>query len=92
MRVVKPEAYAGIYEEIAEQIDCETAMKIFQMLRGQMVVFPQRLYNQEYVRSFIRENSGQYTIRELSVRFGYSDRRIRQFLSEEKQARCKQVK
>lgn len=89
---MKPEAYAGIYEEIAEQIDCETAMKIFQMLRGQMVVFPQRLYNQEYVRSFIRENSGQYTIRELSVRFGYSDRRIRQFLSEEKQVRCKQVK
>jgi len=89
---VKPEAYAGIYGEIAEQIDCETAMKIFQMLRGQMVVFPQRLYNQEYVRSFIRENSGQYTIRELSVRFGYSDRRIRQFLSEEKQVRCKQVK
>lgn len=92
MRVVKPEAYAGIYGEIAEQIDCETAMKIFQMLRGQMVVFSQRLYNQEYVRSFIRENSGQYTIRELSVRFGYSDRRIRQFLSEEKQVRCKQVK
>lgn len=89
---MKPEAYAGIYGEIAEQIDCETAMKIFQMLRGQMVVFPQRLYNQEYVRSFIRENSGQYTIRELSVRFGYSDRRIRQFLSEEKQVRCKQVK
>lgn len=89
---MKPEAYAGIYGEIAEQIDCETAMKIFQMLRGQMVVFPQRLYNQEYVRSFIRENLGQYTIRELSVRFGYSDRRIRQFLSEEKQVRCKQVK
>lgn len=89
---MKPEAYAGIYGEIAEQIDCETAMKIFQMLRGQMVVFPQRLYNQEYVRSFIRENSGQYTIRELPVRFGYSDRRIRQFLSEEKQVRCKQVK
>lgn len=89
---MKPEAYAGIYGEIAEQIDCETAMKIFQMLRGQMVVFSQRLYNQEYVRSFIRENSGQYTIRELSVRFGYSDRRIRQFLSEEKQVRCKQVK
>ena len=84
MRVVKPDAYAGIYREIAEQIDCETAMRIFQMLRGQMVVFPQKLYNQEYVRSFIRENSGKYTVRELSVRFGYSDRRIRQFISEEK--------
>lgn len=85
IHVVKPDAYAGIYREIAEQIDNETAMRIFQMLRGQMVVFPQKLYNQEYVRSFIRENSGKYTVRELSVRFGYSDRRIRQFMSEEKQ-------
>ena len=84
MRVVKPEAYAGIYGEIAEQIDCETAMKIFQMLRGQMVVFPQRLYNQEYVRSFIRNNGEKYSVRELSVLFGYSDRRIRQFISQEK--------
>ncbi len=81
---MKPEAFTGIYAEIAAQIDSETAIKIFGMLRGQMVVFPQKLYNPDYVRSFIREHKGEYTVREISRMFGYSDRRIRQFIAEEK--------
>lgn len=83
-QALKPEAFTGIYAEIAAQIDSETAVKIFGMLRGQMVVFPQKLYNPDYVRSFIREHHGEYTVREISRMFGYSDRRIRQFIAEEK--------
>lgn len=81
---MNPEVFTGIYAEIAAQIDCETAIRIFDVLRGQMVIFPQKLYNREHVRSFIREHRGEYTARELSRMFGYSDRRIRQFMSEEK--------
>ena len=81
---MKPESYAGIYGEIAAQINSETAEMIYQLFRGQTVVFPQRLYDQEYVRAFVRENEGKYTVRELSILFGYSDRRIRQFMSQEK--------
>ena len=44
------------------------------------------LYNPEYVRSFIRKNAKKYSVRELSVLFGYSDRRIRQFIAEEKRS------
>lgn len=80
---MKPEAFTGIYAEIAAQTDCETAVKIFETLRGQMVIFPQKLYNRDYVRSFIREHRSEYTVRELSRMFGYSDRRIRQFIAEE---------
>lgn len=80
---LNPEVFTGIYAEIAAQIDCETAVKIFGMLRGQMVVFPQKLYSREYVRSFIREHGQEYTVREISRMFGYSDRRIRQFIAEE---------
>lgn len=72
---MKPEAYAGIYGEVAAQMGSETAEMIYQLFRGQTVVFPQRLYDQEYVRAFVRE---------LSILFGYSDRRIRQFMSQEK--------
>lgn len=79
------EAFTGIYAEIAAQIDSDTAVKIFEMLRGQMVIFPQKLYRQDYVRSFIREHHGEYTVREFSQLFGYSDRRIRQFIAEEKE-------
>lgn len=62
----------------------ETAEMIYQLFRGQTVVFPQRLYDQEYVRAFVRENEGKYSVRELSILFGYSDRSIRQFMSQEK--------
>ena len=81
---MQPEAYAGLYGEVAAQINGETAEMIYRLFRGQTVVFPQRLYDQEYVRSFVRENEGKYTVRELSVLCEYSDRRIRQFLSKEK--------
>lgn len=81
---MKPEIFTGIYAEIAAQIDSETAIRLFEILRGQMVIFPQKLYNRDYVRSFIREHRDEYTARELSRMFGYSDRRIRQFIAEEK--------
>lgn len=83
-QTLNPDAFTGIYAEIAAQIDSETAVKIFTMLRGQMVIFPQKLYSRDYIRSFIREHRGEYTARELSRMFGYSDRRIRQFIAEEK--------
>lgn len=80
--LLNPEQFAGIYAEIAEQIDSETAVRLFEMFRGQMVIFPQKLYNREYVRVFLREHRQEYTVREFSRMFGYSDRRIREFLSE----------
>lgn len=81
---MEPEGFTGIYAEIAAQIDGETAIRVYEMLRGQMVIFPQKLYDRDYVRSFIREHRGEYTVRELSRMFGYSDRRVRQFIAEEK--------
>lgn len=80
---MNPQAFTGIYAEIAAQIDSETAVKIFHLLRGQMITFPQKLYNRDFVRTFIRQHPGEYTARELSRMFGYSDRRIRQFIAEE---------
>ena len=85
IQALEPEVFTGIYAEIAAQIDSKTAINIFEMLRGQMVIFPQKLYNRDYVRSFIREHQGEYTARELSRMFDYSDRRIRQFIAEEKE-------
>ena len=65
--------FTGIYGEIAAQIDSETAEKIYRMLHGQTI-------------AFIRKNAKKYSVRELSVLFGYSNRRIRQFIAEEKRS------
>lgn len=83
IKSLNPEVFTGIYAEIAAEIDSETARKIFEMLRGQVVVFPQKLYSRDYVRTFVREHRGEYSVREMAKMFGYSDRRIRQFVTEE---------
>lgn len=82
---VTPESYSGIYAEIAAQLGCESAERLFELLRGQMIVFPQKLYSREYVHAFIREHCAEYSVRELARLFDYSDRRIRQIIAEEKE-------
>ncbi|MGN0298549.1 MAG: Mor transcription activator family protein [Lachnospiraceae bacterium] len=74
---------AGIYKEIADITDMGTAREIHKLLKGQQIIFPQRIYSKEYVRQYIRENYDGHNIRELSKQFGYSDRRIRQILNEQ---------
>lgn len=86
IKSLKPEVFTGIYAEIAAETDSETAIKIYELLRGQEVIFPQKLYNRDYVRAFIREHGDEYSARELSKMFGYSSRRIRQFITEERRA------
>lgn len=73
-----------IYEEMASLIGIEDTIKIYEYFRGQQIIFPQRLYSKEYVIKYVRENYDGTNIKELSRKFDYSDRRIRQFLFENK--------
>lgn len=78
------EDLADIYMEIASKIGVDAAVAIHEMFKGQQIIFPQKLYNKEYIYSFIRENYNGHNVRELSQQFGYSDRRVRQILNENK--------
>lgn len=72
---------AGIYREIADNTDVETAIEIYELFKGQRILFPQKLYNKEYIAAYVKENYDGHNIRDLSRKFGYSDRRIRQILN-----------
>lgn len=76
------EDFADIYMEIASAIGEETAIAIHKLFKGQQILFPQKLYKKEYIYKYIRENYNGRNVRELSQKFGYSDRRIRQIISE----------
>ena len=76
------EDLADVYMEIASKIGVDAAIAIHEMFKGQQILFPQKLYNKEYIYSFIRENYNGHNVRELSQKFGYSDRRIRQILND----------
>ena len=79
IKALKPEVFTGVYAEIAAEIDSETAMKIFELFRGQAVIFPQKLFDRRYVRAFIRQHRREYSVRELARMFGYSQTRGRFF-------------
>ena len=74
--------FAEIYEEIALAAGADTAVAIHKLFKGQQILFPQKLYKKEFIYSYIRQNYNGKNVRELSKMFGYSDRRIRQILSE----------
>lgn len=77
---MEAESFTGIYKEIARSISVDVAIEMYNLFRGQQVVFPQRLYDQSFIVAYVKENYDGHNIRELSHMFGYSDRRIRQIV------------
>ena len=75
------EDFADIYEEIANELGIEVAIKLHQLFKGQQILFPQKLYKKEYIHEYIRTNYNGQNVRELSQKFGYSDRRVRQIIN-----------
>lgn len=75
------EDFADIYYEIANAVGAENAIKIHSLFKGQQIQFPQKLYKKEFVYAYIRKNYNGQNIRELSQKFGYSDRRVRQIIN-----------
>ena len=72
--------FADIYQEIAKRINPETAVEIHRLFKGQQIIFPKKLYNKEYIYRYIKQNYNGRNVRELSMMFEYSDRRVRQII------------
>lgn len=73
----------GVYKEIAEILDVDSAYKLFKELRGQQICFPQRFYDSKKVKDIVRSEYTGNNAKELARNYGYSERRIRQFLSKD---------
>ena len=80
-KVPSDKIYADIYQEIADALGDDTAVAIYELFKGQQIIFPQKLYRKEYIYQYIAERYTGSNVRELSQKFGYSDRRIRQIIS-----------
>ena len=74
--------FVPLYKEIAEEIGVENTVKLFMHFKGQQMTCPQRLFSIEYVKKYVKENYDGTNIKELARKFGYSERRIRDFLKE----------
>ncbi|MBU5479678.1 Mor transcription activator family protein [Blautia sp. MSJ-19] len=76
--------FVPIYEEIAKTIGEEQTIKLYENFRGQQITFPRRIYSIEYVSRYVKDNYNGSNARELARKFDYSERRIREFIKQNK--------
>lgn len=81
IKEIKPQNLRSVYLEIAEAYDVETAVKIQKLFGGQKITFPKKLFNNDYMNTYIKENYTTKGTRELARKFNVSERRIRQIIS-----------
>lgn len=60
----------------------EDILMMHQAYKGLQITFPKRLYSKEYVREKIISEYNGSNLKELSKRYGYSERWIRQMIKE----------
>ena len=78
--------YISVYGEIAQVLtNPKDIERIYEILKGQTISFPQKLYSKEYVREYINKNYGNETAREIASFLGISDRRVRQIAKEKEE-------
>ena len=82
--------YISVYGEIAQVLSNPADVeRVYELLKGQTVSFPQKLYSKEYMKEYINRNYGNETAREIASVLGISDRRVRQIANEREQVQGK---
>ena len=74
------ELYNDIYSELSSAFGKEIAVSIFKMYKGQQITFPMHLYNVKKIREALIEEYDGTNIKELSVKYAYSEKTIRRLL------------
>ena len=76
--------YAGIYDDLADLLGEEAVELIFKTMSGQQITLPRKLFTQEYVIQQTKGITDQKELKKVAVRYGYSERRLKQLLKQDK--------
>jgi len=79
---IKGEYLNGAYSEIARILGIDAALKLHATYRGQQVFFPVDLFSKDFIRKQIIEEYNGYNIKQLAVKYGYTERWIKKILQE----------
>ena len=69
-----------VYKEICAELGFETALAIFKMFKGQQITFPVHLFSSKQIGKIISEEYDGSNLRELSKKYGYSEKTIRRII------------
>jgi hypothetical protein len=79
---IQPADLAGIYKDIVEAIGLEATMLLHRDFQGQQVTFPKKLYSKSYILHQLQKEEQPLNIRAIALKFGYTERRLRQIIRE----------
>ncbi len=77
-----PELLNTVYKEISEKLGMEIALEIYRMFKGQQISFPVRFFNPAIIQKSIIEEYDGTNIRQLAVKYDYSEKTIRRIIKE----------
>ena len=79
---IKCEYLNGIYNELANLLGTDAAMKIHAHYRGQQVTFPVEFFSKQFIKSQIINEFNGHNIKQLATKHGYSEKSIRKILKD----------
>lgn len=77
---IKGEYLNGAYSELAGIIGIDAVLKIHSEFRGTTMTFPIELFSKEFIMSQIVEEYDGHNIRQLAIKYGYTEKWIRKIL------------
>jgi len=77
-----PEFLNSVYSELSEKFGMDTTLEIYRMFKGQQISFPTRFFDPKVIRKAVTEEFDGTNIRELAMKYDYSEKTIRRILKE----------
>lgn len=79
---IKSEYLNGVYNDLANLLGVDGALKIHASFRGQQVTFPVELFSKEFIAVQIVTEYDGCNVKQLATKFGYSEKWIRKILKD----------
>ena len=79
---IRCECLNGIYNELANLLGTDAAMKIHAAYRGQQVTFPVEFFSKQFIKAQIVNEYDGHNIKQLATKHGYSEKSIRKILKD----------
>lgn len=77
---IKGEYLNETYSELAGILGIDAVLKIHSTYKGQQIFFPMDLFSKEFIRKQIVEEYDGHNIRQLAVKYGYTEKWIKRIL------------
>lgn len=81
-KTIKSEYLNNAYSELASLIGIDAVIKIHATYRGQQMFFPMDLFSKEFIRQQIIEEYNGYNIKQIAVKYGYTEKWVKKILKE----------